>query len=373
MDRRTSVTFLWITCQCFHLYPCCNVTELLSVKNLSLTIKNNEASLTWDCDESMKTCENISYDVFLKDQNLKSEFVTQAYVCGEEISIVLEKDTPSIVCFMVMPILNDEIDQNSSEICSDQGRSEMTGNITCTVYNTSSMKCSWDYSESLPYNAKYSVSLQQGTTIHCQQYIYDLEMRTGSCSFQDLNINYFDDVTIILNRNGSTVLKDIFKLAEKEILNPPRNLTVIYTKENFILSWKRPHTQYEVSETCFEYQMEKNKELISHGSNSPFHSNLEKECRIRIRAKGEPTCGMNTNWGQWSKEISCEAPQEPSDKTEFIILGILLGLSVFLIVLTFIISIHYKRIAKAVFPRIPQPRNYFDETLDDNLKQIQIH
>ncbi|XP_044139951.1 interleukin-5 receptor subunit alpha-like isoform X1 [Bufo gargarizans] len=358
-----SMAFIWILWHCFRSHWCCKFPglEYNLVKNLSLSIRNKEGFLTWDCDIPMENVSNISYEIFLKLEDW--EFVKDAHVCGEAISLSLLDDAPSPVCVLVTPYLNLEKCQNAS-ICLNPGRNQMAENIECIVYNVSSMKCTWSYGKNLQYKTEHNLSLEQDATIiNCQQYVNDLEMRTGSCTFHNLTVHYFKEVTIILNRKGSEnhVLKDTFKLAEKEIFSPPNNLTVGYSKENVIWSWTRPHTQYAVSQSCFNYQMENNKKLIDDVS-SPFSiSNLDKECLIRIRARGDHTCGMNTNWGQWSGEISCDVPQEQSDKTDFIILIILLGLSCLIILLTIIISIQYKRISTLFFPRIPQPKNYFDE------------
>lgn len=368
MHLRISMICIWIIWQSFGLLRCSNLHELeydLEVKNLSLRITNKEAFLTWDCDVSMENFSDISYEILSNTFYEDWEFLADAKGCSEEIQVTLPNDLPSPVCFKVVPVLNPEKPQNASEICLNPGRNEMTENIQCFVYNTSSMKCTWTFGKNVSYDGNCTVYLKQDATIKtCQQYVNDLEMRKGSCSFHDLTIQYFKDTAIILNTNGSE-LKYVFKPAEREIFNPPTNITVRHSNENVILSWRGPDTQYPAPDSCFQYQVEKNKELISDVSNPQSILNLEKECVIRLRAKGEPICGMNTNWGQWSGEILCESPQKQPDKTELIILIILMGLSGFIILLTIIISIKYKRIVKSLFPRIPQPKNYLDDTQDD--------
>ncbi|XP_075707314.1 interleukin-5 receptor subunit alpha-like [Rhinoderma darwinii] len=368
MDVRISMIIIWIIWQCFQLHLCCHMDELefdLKAKDLSLSIGNNEAFLTWDCDVPMENLSDVSYDIYLRLEDW--EFLHSANVCGEEIALTLPSDAPSLVCLQVLPHFKQENCHNGSDICLISGRNETAENIQCIVYNTSSMKCTWTFGNHIPYKTEYALSLKQDAIIlYCQKYINDLEMRTGSCTFQDLAIEYFKDVTVILNRTGSEnrVLKTLFKPAEKEILNPPRNFTVTYSRGNVTLSWKSPYTQYPASGSCFHYQMEKDKEFRSEIKNPQSISNLEKECLIRIRAKGDHTCGMSTNWGQWSGEISCDAPQEPSDKSELAVLIILVGLSCFISLLIIIIGVQYKRISKLLFPRIPQPKNFFDETQD---------
>ncbi|XP_075122486.1 interleukin-5 receptor subunit alpha-like [Leptodactylus fuscus] len=362
MRIRILLIFIW---QCVPFHLCCNLHGLeydLEVKNLSLRIRNKEAFLIWECDFPIEKFSHISYRIFLN-----SEFEADEQVCGEEVAIILQNDFPVPVCAQVVPVVNNEECGNKSKICLKPehvtGRNKTAENIQCIIYNAT-MKCTWTFGKNVPDKMEYTLSVMQDTTImNCQQYVYDLENRTGSCFFHNLTIHYFQAVTVILNIKGSEghVIRDQFTPAEKEIFNPPTNLKVNYSKEYAILSWKRPYTHYTVPESCFQYQMEKNKELTSDISNTYFILSLEKKNVIRVRAKGEHICGMNTEWGQWSEAISCDAPQEKSDKNEFVILISFLVLALFIITFTIIISIHYKRICKFLFPRIPEPKNYFFE------------
>ncbi|KAM4044826.1 interleukin-5 receptor subunit alpha-like isoform 2-T2 [Anomaloglossus baeobatrachus] len=392
MDFRISIQFICILLQSVRLHLCCNladgqiqlitqsflrslnsVVELeddLEPKNLSMTITHKEAILTWSYNVSKEHSSNMFYHFYLKGEELvflKNEKVSE----GKTVLHLLEY-TNGDVCIKVVPFLNDDECQSASEIiiCANPGTIDV--NIQCVVYNISSMTCTWTYSENASYNTEHTLSLQQDTTtIDCKQYINDGKMKMGNCTFHDLNINYFKEVTVFLNRKGSDeyVIKDWFIPAEKEILNPPTNVTVRHDEENVILSWNSPDTKYLVTESCFEYQIEKNKELMSNVRNPQSMSNFDKKCLIRIRAKGEHSCGLNTNWGQWSEEISCDAPQKQSAKSELIWI-ILLGLSVFIIVLTIIISMQYKRISNSFFPRIPQPINYMDEAQGCNTNAV---
>ncbi|KAG8589900.1 hypothetical protein GDO81_006562 [Engystomops pustulosus] len=363
MHIRMSMIFLWILCQCFQYHLCCNIHDLeydFGLKNLSMTIKKKEAIVTWDCDVPREKLSDVSYAIYLH-----WEYEMEVKGCGKEIVLILPDDLPTPICVQVAPVLHDKNCPNASEICLNPGRNEMEENIQCITYNISSIKCTWTFAKNLPHETNFSLTLiQDATIIHCQQYAYDMEMRTGYCSFHDLTINYFENVLVMLSKKGSEdhVLKDYFKPADKELFNPPRNLTLTYLEDNVLLSWKPPHTQYDVSESCFIYQMEKNKELTSDVSN-PHFINIETKCSVRIRVKGENICGMNENWGQWSEEISCGAPQEV-DKTLIIFWIPFLVLSCFLITSTIIISLQYQRISKLFFPRIPQPKIFLDETQD---------
>ncbi|XP_066454730.1 interleukin-5 receptor subunit alpha-like [Eleutherodactylus coqui] len=364
MKIRISLIFLWIICQCFCLHLCCNLHEIkynLEARNLSLRIRNKQAFLTWKCDVPIENFSNVSYYIYLKHEDW--EFEKEENVCGKEIELSLQNHPLNPVCVQVVPALNNNVCQIVSEICTYPGGTQTAESIQCIVYDASSMNCTWTLGENISYKTEYTLSLKQNANvINCPQYINDLERKTGSCSFHDLTLDYFDDVTIILNRKGSEhyVLKEEFQPANKEIFNPPMNLTVTYTEENLRLSWRRPHTQYNIPESCFQYQVQRNQELLSDVKNPYSMSNLEKKCLIRVRARGDSSCGMNNNWGLWSEEISCAGPQKP-DNTEIIILFILLGLSCFIILLTIMINIQYKRIIKFLFPRIPRPKINFDD------------
>ncbi|XP_077155578.1 granulocyte-macrophage colony-stimulating factor receptor subunit alpha-like isoform X1 [Ranitomeya variabilis] len=365
MDFRNTIQFICILCQCVHLHLCCNLSELgfdLVPKNLSLAVTYKDAFLTWECNVSRGNSHNMFYHFYLKSEEL--EFLTNENICEGQAVLHLPDYTSSEVCVMVVPTFNNEVCESASEIitCGKPGTIDM--NIQCIVYNISSMTCTWTYSENATYSPEHTLSLQQdATTVNCEQYINDVKMRRGNCTFHDLNIDYFKLVTIFLHRKGSEeyVIKDRFKPAEKEILSPPTNVTVRHSEENLILSWEPPRTNYPpVPRSCFQYQIEKNKELISDVRNPQSMSNFEKKCLIRIRAKGDHTCGLNTSWGQWGEETSCDATQKEPSKSE-LTLFIILGLSGFIILLTIIISIYYKRILNNCFPRIPEPKNYLNE------------
>ncbi|XP_073523466.1 interleukin-5 receptor subunit alpha-like isoform X2 [Phyllobates terribilis] len=345
MDFRITIQFICILCQCAHLHLCCNLAELeydLEPENLSLTVTNNEAFLTWSSNISRENSHDLFYKFYLESQ--ESIFLTNVNVYEGNAVLRLPDYTSSEVCVKVVTAVNGEECKNTSEIkCVIPETMDI--NIQCVVYNIFSMTCTWTYSENATYSTENTLSLWQDTTnINCEQYVNDVKMRRGKCTFHDLNIDYFKDVTIFLNRKGSEgyVIKDCFKPVEKEILNPPTNVTVRHSEENVILSWKSPRTNYPVSRSCFQYQIEKNKELISNVRNPQSLSNFEKKCLIRIRAKGDHNCGLNTNWGQWGEEISCDAPKKQPGKPERILI-ILLGLSGFIILLTIIIGILYKR------------------------------
>ncbi|XP_073422023.1 granulocyte-macrophage colony-stimulating factor receptor subunit alpha-like [Dendrobates tinctorius] len=370
MDFRIAIQFICILFQCVHLHLCCNLSELefdLKPKNLSLAVTNKEAFLMWECNVSRENSRNMFYHFYLKSQELE-EFLTNENVCEGQAVLHLPDYTSSEVCVMLVPAFNNDSEECESAskiiICAMPGTIDI--NIQCVVYNISSMTCTWTYSENATYSTEHMLTLQQGaTTVNCKQYVNDIKMRTGNCTFHDLNIDYFTSVTILLNRKGSEeyAIKDWFKPAEKEILNPPTNDTLRHSEETVILSWESPRTNYPVPRSCFHYQIEKNKVLISDVRSPQSMSNIEKKCLIRIRAKGDHTCGLSTSWGQWSEEISCDAPQNQLAKPE-LTLFILLGLSGFIMLLTIIISIYYKRIFNAFCPRIPQPKNYLNEAQD---------
>ncbi|XP_075052600.1 interleukin-5 receptor subunit alpha-like [Mixophyes fleayi] len=376
MGVAISIIFYWMIWQfCTqHVFSKeCRRTALhyqLRPTNLSVKTREPYLLLFWDCDVPEENLNDITYEIYRKSFEETWNYETERNECSQEIPLTQTyKDLPT-VCLKVTPaVRNKPCEQFSSEICVDSERKEtLAENISCIVYNVSSMICKWTFGKYEQHNTTYSLYVMQEekSKQYCQQYEYDQERRMGSCTIHDLNLHFFKDVTIIFEGSGpeTQIIKDLFKPAEQEIFNPPRNITLLCSGEDITIYWKSPHKHYVAADECFEYMIEKNKEPYITTGNQYTISNLVKECSIRIRAKGKQLCEMNTNWGQWSEMKVCEMHQNNPEHTLDVALISAIVLSGLIIVLLITITVQYKRTLNLCFPRIPQPKNYFDCTED---------
>ncbi|XP_072283808.1 granulocyte-macrophage colony-stimulating factor receptor subunit alpha-like [Pyxicephalus adspersus] len=228
----------------------------------------------------------------------------------EKCNMTIPLGTHPAVCLKVIPNIDkDECQQLSSEKCIMRERiGTAAENVSCRVFNTSSMTCTWTFGKNAPHTNSYILSLRQKTYIvQCQQYERHFQTKTGACTFHDLSVNFFDYATIFLQGSdpGIQSFEKTIRLSEIEVFSPPRNISITSFKDSITIYWESPQTQEYVSDLCFTYNIEKNKDSYNASSNPFTISNLEKECSIRIRARGIEECDMNTNWGEWSEWIDC--------------------------------------------------------------------
>ncbi|XP_068126051.1 interleukin-5 receptor subunit alpha-like isoform X2 [Hyperolius riggenbachi] len=378
MDTAACVVFCCLMWQCCYSYEdfqeCNTLNGQLQPINISVELRGNDLAVAWECDFLEETPEDTAYEIYLKrDSDTEWHYETQASTCYEEITVIKDSK-PHFVCLKLVPTLQDKPCQDlSSETCVDiETNGTSAENVSCRVYNTSSMTCSWMSGRKAPHNTTYILSIKQEKTyLVCQHYENNLLNSTGSCTFHDLRVHFFEDVTVILQGSnpGIQVHEERIKLAHKEIFNPPRNIKVSSFKENVKIEWHSPQKQYQAAADCFEYEIEKNKASYYTKSNQYTIASIAKECLVRIRAKGTKVCDMNTQWGEWSPIISCGPRKSHEEKTLYDALiptvGITILILVFLIASTFL----YKRILNICLPRIPEPHNYLDFT-GDSLKNI---
>ncbi|XP_040194129.1 interleukin-5 receptor subunit alpha-like [Rana temporaria] len=354
---------------------CSNVLSNKQVKpiNVSVNVRERVLYLSWDCDFPPEIQSKTEYEIYLKhakedDDQYKYEIAIKK--CSTTITL----GTLSSACVKVTPAINEEECQYlSSEKCVNLERNWTSAeNVSCRVYNTSSMTCTWMFGKNAPDSTSYILSLRQGTTnVRCQQYENKIQTRTGACTFHDLRLHFFNDVTIVLQGSdpGIEVFEEKIKLAHIEMFNPPRDISVTSFEDILTIYWKSPQKQYSVGDHCFKYNIEKNKFQYEPETKDNLYTiqNVEKECSVRIRASGIEGCEMNTNWGEWSEWISCgPMPMVGKSEWQFELTPVIL-VSGLMLVLLIITTLQYKRIVKTCFPRIPQPKNYLVTTEDSKI------
>ncbi|XP_077336905.1 granulocyte-macrophage colony-stimulating factor receptor subunit alpha-like [Lithobates pipiens] len=388
MDAKHYILFFCVMWHYCYLHEACEASEaheecskVLSneqVKpiHLSVTVRERYLILSWDCDFPPEIQSKTEYEIYLKQDDEQYKYKIGTRKCNTVITL----ETLSTVCLKVTPAINNkEFQRLSSEKCVNLERNGTSAeNVSCRVYNTSSMTCTWMFGKNAPDSTSYRLSLRQGSTnVLCQHYEIRFQTRTGACTFDDLRLDFFDDVTIVLQGSdpGIEVFEEKNRLAHIEIFNPPRDISVNSSEDSLKIYWKSPQRQYSVNDNCFTYNIQKNKDQYYPKTQSNLYTipNVEKECSVRIRASGIEACEMNTHWGEWSEWIPCDSMPRVGKSAgvgksewQFELTPVIL-VSGLILVLLIITTMQYKRIVKTCFPRIPEPKNYLESTEDSKI------
>ncbi|CAH2220525.1 granulocyte-macrophage colony-stimulating factor receptor subunit alpha-like isoform X1 [Pelobates cultripes] len=182
-------------------------------------------------------------------------------------------------------------------------------NISCTVYNVFYMDCSWDVGREAPNDVIYNFSLiQKSKTLPCPRYGTDSRGRAIKCFLEVSNIDTTSTVYIAVtgtsNETEIMFTDASFKPVDKEILNPPKNLTVTKTLEGLVCTWEKPSDTFQ--KHCFQYELQINQESHTIEKKNTFtiptHS-PDEVLTIKIRATYVELCGKN-GWGEWTEPLT---------------------------------------------------------------------
>ncbi|XP_063300355.1 granulocyte-macrophage colony-stimulating factor receptor subunit alpha-like [Pelobates fuscus] len=245
-------------------------------------------------------------------------------------------------------------------------------NISCTVYNVFYMNCSWDVGREAPNDVIYNFSLtQKSKKLLCPRYGTDSRGRAIKCFLEVSNIDTTSTVYIAVT--GTSNEKEImftdasFKPVDKEILNPPKNLTVNKTLEGLVCTWEKPSDTFK--KHCFQYELQINQESHTIENKNTFtiptHS-PDEVLTIKVRAKYYERCGKN-GWGEWTEPLTY-GRKESSWLTHLII--ILLICTIVVTFISIVLCLRF-RLFKRIFPPVPQPVNKLKEFVqsEENDKQ----
>ncbi|KAE8622332.1 hypothetical protein XENTR_v10005196 [Xenopus tropicalis] len=265
-------------------------------------------------------------------------------------------------------------------------------NISCELYDITSMRCYWDFATNAPDDTNYTLLLIQYDSqyqyeLQCQHYEHDRQRRAGKCEFHDLRKNVDDKASVILVGNSKENIQIYakgFYPSHKEIFKPPTNISLLFSENEVTIYWSQPKTIH-IAEECFEYRVQD-----VHGKMKPFDlpdgsskytkdiSSFEEECPLRMRARGTEACGIDTNWGEWSEELKCRnhGPSFPKDN-----IIIYTAIATAIILACLVLLLMCMRCFKIIFPPIPHPKKYsvtskptyqVNEWDNESLKSIQI-
>eukprot|EP00075_Anas_platyrhynchos_P005459 XP_012958769.2 granulocyte-macrophage colony-stimulating factor receptor subunit alpha isoform X1 [Anas platyrhynchos] len=256
-------------------------------------------------------------------------------------------------------------------------------NFSCVIYDVSLMNCTWQAGRNAPGDTQYFLywkNSRDDNETECELYIKgENGMHTG-CRFQNVMI---EDKTAYFRVDGISSDSQIqfydeyIELYEIERLTPPLNVSVNCTVNpaGCTITWQKPRASYEKPEHCFEYEIniqnkgehdkdKKDPPVIVNTNKYEFENyNVKKKYILKIRARGN-SCTINKSWGEWSKPI------EFGENEDYFLVVLLLLIVLGTILVTLLLFFLCKRYCsfKRVFPPIPQPRDKFNTSHDENIQ-----
>ncbi|XP_078514216.1 granulocyte-macrophage colony-stimulating factor receptor subunit alpha-like [Lissotriton helveticus] len=235
-------------------------------------------------------------------------------------------------------------------------------NVSCLVYNTSSMNCTWAPGANAPKDTQYSLLLKQKENIErCHHYKNDSLGREIACHIDDLKINLLEETSVLIEGQSNKVniltFHQRFKLSKTEILNPPSNITVDLKEQNLVVRWEKPRTSYYAEDHCFKYEISIMEKIYSPAFNEQsftlsIHGFKEGgQYTVKMRASGL-NCGFNSEWGEWSRPIKFGIPGKSHLLT---ILGVIIAPVLMSLLLLYVCK--RCKLKQKIWPPVPQPKN----------------
>ncbi|XP_027660138.1 granulocyte-macrophage colony-stimulating factor receptor subunit alpha-like isoform X2 [Falco rusticolus] len=254
-------------------------------------------------------------------------------------------------------------------------------NFSCVIYNISLMNCTWQAGRDAPEDTQYFLYWQNSRyddAMECELYIRDENGRNTGCRFQnvrtDVNKAYF-----LVNGSSKDSLIQFYdeyiRLYKIEILTPPLNVTANCTTDSVgcIITWQPPLTSHVENVKCFQYEIhiqtkdepkeeEKDPPVRVRSNRYEFQNyNEKKKYILKMRARGK-SCLISSNWGEWTEPI------EFGQGKDYFVFVVLFLIALGTISVTLLQYCLFKRYCsfKSIFPPIPQPRDKFNISTDEN-------
>uniref|UniRef100_A0A8C5LX58 Fibronectin type-III domain-containing protein n=1 Tax=Leptobrachium leishanense TaxID=445787 RepID=A0A8C5LX58_9ANUR len=190
-------------------------------------------------------------------------------------------------------------------------------NVSCYIYNVTSLNCTWDLKRGTPNHIQYSFSLRQKSSfLPCQHYLRNAQNKNIGCHMKDIfayidRTNMKSKMTIQFSYHDVRLFK-IFKFHRIEILNPPVNISLSSKNKILKLQWNPPPSvQGNLGSHCFEYQIKlletKNNDLFRVDNTTLTEYtflDLDKDRKYSVQIRGRKKfCATSKFWGEWSEPI----------------------------------------------------------------------
>ncbi|XP_009929463.1 granulocyte-macrophage colony-stimulating factor receptor subunit alpha [Opisthocomus hoazin] len=254
-------------------------------------------------------------------------------------------------------------------------------NFSCVIYNVSLMNCTWQAGKDAPGDTQYFLYWQNSRdddVMECELYTKDENGRNTGCRFLNVRIETEKAYFLVNGSSKDSLIQfydEYIPLYKIEILTPPLNVTVTCTRGSAgcVITWQPPRTSHVEKVQCFQYEIsiqnkDEPKEEKKHPSvrNNRYefqNYNEKKNYILKIRARGK-NCLVSSSWGEWSKLIEFGEGKKPS------IFVILLPIALGTTLVTLLQYCLFKRYCsfKSVFSPIPQPRDKFNTSADEDIQ-----
>uniref|UniRef100_A0A8C4VC30 Fibronectin type-III domain-containing protein n=1 Tax=Falco tinnunculus TaxID=100819 RepID=A0A8C4VC30_FALTI len=254
-------------------------------------------------------------------------------------------------------------------------------NFSCVIYNVSLMNCTWQAGRDAPEDTQYFLYWQNSRyddAMECELYITDENGRNTGCRFQNVRIDVNKAYFLVNGSSKDSLIQfydEYIRLYKIEILTPPLNVTANCTTDSVgcIITWQPPLTSHVENVKCFQYEIhiqtkdepkeeEKDPPVRVRSNRYEFQNyNEKKKYILKMRARGR-SCLISSNWGEWTEPI------EFGQGKDYFIFVVLFLIALGTISVTLLQYCLFKRYCsfKSIFPPIPQPRDKFNISTDEN-------
>ncbi|XP_074715028.1 granulocyte-macrophage colony-stimulating factor receptor subunit alpha-like isoform X1 [Strix uralensis] len=284
--------------------------------------------------------------------------------------------------FFIIEVPNTNTSENCTFIPGGMNGSAIE-NFSCVIYNISLMKCTWQAGRDAPGDTQYFLYWQNSRdndVMECELYIKDENGRNMGCRFQNVMIKTERAYFLVNGSSKDSPIQfydEYIELYKIEVLTPPLNVTANCTGDSAgcIITWQPPLTSHMENVNCFQYEIsiQKKDEPKEEKKDPPVrvrnyryefqNYNEKKKYILKIRASGN-NCFLSSNWGEWSEPI------EFGQGKDYFIFVILFLISLGTISVTLLQYCLFKRYCsfKSIFSPIPQPRDKFNASTDEDMQ-----
>ncbi|XP_072283884.1 granulocyte-macrophage colony-stimulating factor receptor subunit alpha-like isoform X2 [Pyxicephalus adspersus] len=337
--------------------------------NLKIHIYPGIINVTWDCNLT-KLMEEHTYQIDFpqKSEKINISKCFQEFFVTDDLLFEIHKKMKTKI----------SSDSESKIVYSNpEGKNNTAAeNLQCYVYHVSIINCSWTVGREAPNDTQYQLAfrqtqhpqgIQQRVYVACENYSKDSFGRQVGCILKSPKLRFDASVYVQLvgssNETSIQFIDRVFKLDNFVILDPPRNISLIYHPNELKITWETPETYSKRGNHFFTYSVNINGEEHITGEQSFITQNLHLNKKVNVSVRAKWRYDNTSMWSRWS-----ESHVEEDDSLRFTSFHLLLALGSisFVIIMLLIFLCQRFQIRKRLFPQIPKPSENIFETAEQN-------